>query len=527
MAKPRAQRALEVWRGGGGWMLTGERRMSEAQSETANSAGDADAALYARFLEHRAPEDFEALVERLHGFAYSVALCICSNPALADEAVQETFLLLAQSSHLKAPPREVGAFRGWFYKVVVNVARHSYRSERRTIMRAQNPAFLERAGEDRRSRSEPDGPGGPQRQEELAALRQAMNDLSEDQRLPLVLHYLEGLSQSEIGQIVGVSTSHVSRRITRGLEMLRVRMLQAGVTISSVSLPVLLGRVYHAPPVIAGELARSCLAGAGRTPVYIHALRHSARAAKPAAVTWPWIVCGTALVAVAAVSMNWGRQAAPPVSPPTNTTPPAEVTKPDPKMLPLHRRWNFDDGPAPEIERASGEWAWQQEAGKGTLVCRGGEACSLLLPVEVRDRPFKVTLRLFPPKQDYFYFGASWSDGVQIPSRATWSKEPMIMNEGKASVSETYFVGKLAISACNGRLTQVIEYDAAYPCSRICIQMTNTMALQYIEIEEVSENRLPTWALAPEAALKANKVRISKEHFNATLLTQQKTKTQP
>lgn len=479
-------------------MFTRERRMAERRTEAACPADVSDAALYARFLAARAPADFEALVARLHGFAYSVALCICANPALADEAVQESFLLLAQG-RASDPPGDAGAFKGWFYKVVVNVARHGYRSERRTTMRSRSSEYLERAEAEQRARSADEAAGGSPHEEELAALRQAMNGLSEELRLPLVLHYLQGLSQTEIGQLAGVSTSHVSRRIAQGLELLRVRMLQAGVTMSAVSLPGLLGQLYLTPPALAGELARACLFKAGLGL----AANESARAAtaKAGLAAWLWPAASVAVLAGAMVWSVLGRGGgeAPKVS--------AGSSAPQAEAAPLAKRsWSFDAGPQPEIERVHEGWEWRRTNGKGELVFTQNNWGGLLLPIETPARPFKVTLRIFPPKftpgvSMQCNLGALWTDGQMIPPRIAWRRDSLTLDGTKTFTTELYFAGRFVTSFANGNAFHALEFKEPYPCKRVCLTISPEVALQEASFEEVREQDLPAAARDPGIAL--------------------------
>ena len=66
----------------------------------------------------------------------------------------------------------------------------------------------------------------------------ALAGLKEDVRVPLVMHFMQGLSQEEVGKLTGVSQSMASRRIASGLEKLRLRLVGSGVAVwSDVAAP--------------------------------------------------------------------------------------------------------------------------------------------------------------------------------------------------------------------------------------------------------------------------------------------------
>jgi RNA polymerase sigma-70 factor (ECF subfamily) len=148
---------------------------------------------------------FRAERERL----LALGLQLTGHPAMAEDAVQEAFLL----AH-----RFAGSFRGeaaastWLYRITIRVA---------TKLRER-----ERAVGRREKRSVE--PAKPQRPDEVGALRdrviamyRAMEDLPEEQRTALAMLSLRGLPAARIAEILEVpegtvySRAHAARRALR------------------------------------------------------------------------------------------------------------------------------------------------------------------------------------------------------------------------------------------------------------------------------------------------------------------------
>jgi RNA polymerase sigma-70 factor (ECF subfamily) len=92
-------------------------------------------------------------------------------------------------------------FATWMYRVALNVAIDQRRRQHRI------PVTVSLVDEDARDDDQP-------RKEQLAELRELMQQLSEAERALLLLH-LEGHSHREIGDILGLSESNVGTRLNR------------------------------------------------------------------------------------------------------------------------------------------------------------------------------------------------------------------------------------------------------------------------------------------------------------------------
>ncbi len=164
---------------------------------------------------------------RFSGPVTNLAYRFLENRPDAEEVAQEVFLALYQRPPQLHP--EVRLFT-WLYRVTVNRCLDVLRKRRRTP-----PALSLDQSEPSAEEGEPLGQRIPQtsarlpseqaaQTELLAALRRAVASLPAQLRAPILLAACEGLSQDEIGQILGLSPKAVERRIHRARQLLRTRL---------------------------------------------------------------------------------------------------------------------------------------------------------------------------------------------------------------------------------------------------------------------------------------------------------------
>lgn len=97
----------------------------------------------------------------------------------------------------------------------------------------------------------------------------AIQELPEELQSPIILHYLQGKTQSEIAEVIGTDRSTVSRRLDKGRAELRGRLKRAGVVLSVAALVACLGQsaLHAAPPALQAALGRMALVGMGQSAV--------------------------------------------------------------------------------------------------------------------------------------------------------------------------------------------------------------------------------------------------------------------
>ncbi|MDQ3338994.1 MAG: RNA polymerase sigma factor [Myxococcota bacterium] len=146
------------------------------------------------------------LLEPIHDRALGFARSVSRSRDDGDDLFQESLLRALD----KLPSlREDGAFRGWLYRIIINL--HRNRS-RRAFWKRLIPLVGNEVG-DNRAHDETLG--------SVERARIALEKLPADQREAIVLHDIEGWAVGEIADLEGVSMSAIKSRLSRGRERLR------------------------------------------------------------------------------------------------------------------------------------------------------------------------------------------------------------------------------------------------------------------------------------------------------------------
>ncbi len=192
-----------------------------------------DVELLAAFVQRSDPAAFTQIVERYGPMVYRVAIRAVDDPHLADDVFQATFLVLAQSAH-KIRSGEV--LPAWLHGTARNIARRVFihkATERRQLAQFAMQTLAEKGGEMTPS-TELDPFDELVRLNEQQLLDEELQQLPEASRAPLVLFYLEGKSQAEIAQQMGLSVEAIEGRLRRAKQELRQRLIRRGVFLSTV-----------------------------------------------------------------------------------------------------------------------------------------------------------------------------------------------------------------------------------------------------------------------------------------------------
>lgn len=172
-------------------------------------------------------ESFAALVEQNQGRIYNLALRMTGNPDDALELCQEAFLNAWKG---------LGKFQGdssfatWLYRLTSNVCIDFLRKEKRRAALSMTVSLDDE--EEARQAELPDERFSPhveaERRERRETLRAGLSTLSEEHRKVLILRELEGLSYSEIAQVLGLEEGTVKSRIARARLALRNYLKKQG-----------------------------------------------------------------------------------------------------------------------------------------------------------------------------------------------------------------------------------------------------------------------------------------------------------
>jgi RNA polymerase sigma-70 factor (ECF subfamily) len=181
-----------------------------------------DEELIGRFLAGQ-PEAFNQLVTRWEKRIYNFVLRYCGNREEARDLCQDTFAAALQRLSSLQDPRR---FSSWLYTIALNCCRMRFRRTRHQgqALPLDDPLQGEQLAEEvQRSRlaPAPDPESAVLLQERIEQLRQALQQLSEDQRLVVILKEYQDLKFQEIADILECPLSTIKTRLYQGLRNLR------------------------------------------------------------------------------------------------------------------------------------------------------------------------------------------------------------------------------------------------------------------------------------------------------------------
>lgn len=167
---------------------------------------------------------FEELVRNYQDRLVNVLYHLVGNQETAEDLAQEVFLRVYRARHGYEPTAK---FSTWLFRIANNLASNSRRAKGR-----RNEVNLHGTDED-----------GPRPEESLLAeksalmptrqfdrremsqiVQRAMEDLSERQRLAVLLHKFEDMSYADIGATMELTEPAVKSLLSRARENLRVKL---------------------------------------------------------------------------------------------------------------------------------------------------------------------------------------------------------------------------------------------------------------------------------------------------------------
>lgn len=178
-----------------------------------NSASESDEALMARVAAGDQGA-FARLVERHLPRAYTIARRVLRQQADAEDAAQEAFTRLWTHAHQWQAGR--ASFTTWFYRIMVNASldharRHSSRQEI-----ADGEALLAELLD-----PQTDLHSSEEHAREAAALHSAVQRLPAQQRMAVVLCYLDEHSNPQAAQLMGLHLKALEGLLGRARKQLR------------------------------------------------------------------------------------------------------------------------------------------------------------------------------------------------------------------------------------------------------------------------------------------------------------------
>lgn len=210
---------------------------------------ESDTLLLTRYAESKDAEAFTELVRRHSGLVYATALRIVRDSHDAEDIAQTCFLEFA---------KKAGAVRrslpGWLHCLSTSRAIDAARRKGMRQGHERQVAIASEAME-------------PTWGDISSLVDEALEELPEELRLPIIMRFFQGYSQNEVAQNLGVNQATVSRRLNNGIEMLRRGLKKAGRVASAGVLSTLLSENAAAgeSAALTASLSKIGLAGVDGT----------------------------------------------------------------------------------------------------------------------------------------------------------------------------------------------------------------------------------------------------------------------
>lgn len=246
--------------------------------------------LLLRWHDQRDAHAFHEIARRHAPMVYATCKRILRNAAEAEDLTQECFLFLAQQT--QCPPECVPA---WLHVVAV----------RRSLSRLR--ALGRRATRERLFAVEQTRTLEPGPAQVYSEVDEALAELPELLRVPLVLHFLEQRGQDEIAAQLGVAQSTISRRLDKGIAELRSRLERRHVFVSAGVLAASLQAEAEAvvPASLSAALGKISLAGNTAGAAITSGISAAEVAAFGGALLMKKLLIAATGIAFAALAVYW------------------------------------------------------------------------------------------------------------------------------------------------------------------------------------------------------------------------------
>jgi RNA polymerase sigma factor (sigma-70 family) len=183
---------------------------------SARARSGPDRHLLERFLAHKDETAFAALVERHGAMVLGVAWNVLRQLQDAEDVFQATFLVLARQA---GSVRKQGSVGSWLHGVAYRLA-----------LKARKAAATRRRYEScSPGRAPGESPDDLTWHELSAILHEELERLPDKYRGPLVLCYLEGMTQDQASEHLGLARGTLKGRLERARLLLRSRLRQRGL----------------------------------------------------------------------------------------------------------------------------------------------------------------------------------------------------------------------------------------------------------------------------------------------------------
>jgi RNA polymerase sigma factor (sigma-70 family) len=215
-----------------------------------------DGPLVDRFKNSREQAAFAAIVRRHGRLVWSVCLRVLQHRHDAEDAFQATFLVLARRAHAIRKPDSLASWlHGVAYRLASKMKSDSSKRRQRDLQ-APLPSQTE--------------PVDLCRRELEAALDEELQALPDQQRQPVLLCYLEGLTQEQAATHLGWPRGTLKRRLESGRDTLRDRLTRRGLILAATAVATLSGKDLVAaamPNALRANMAKAAVLFAEKSEI--------------------------------------------------------------------------------------------------------------------------------------------------------------------------------------------------------------------------------------------------------------------
>ena len=197
--------------------------------------------LIRKYVQEDAQVAFSVLIRRHLDLVYCTCLRELGEAALAEDATQAVFLILAQKARSFRPGTTLSS---WLFQTALLTCKNVSRRERRRLAREERLVVeMEHAATPQ-----------PSLWSDLEPLlNDALRALPDAQRGLILERFLEGRPLAEIGDARGISEDAARMRLNRALERLRRFFARRNVLLSAAALAALLPQAVHPAPAHCAE----------------------------------------------------------------------------------------------------------------------------------------------------------------------------------------------------------------------------------------------------------------------------------
>ena len=204
-----------------------------------------DGRLLQDYAQHRSEQAFRALVERYLVLVYSTALRQVGDRTLAEEIAQQVFVALARKPN---SIRHDKTLSSWLYRTTLLQSRQSIRGELRRKQREETAIEMG-------TLANVESEWTPL----IPMLDEAILSLRENERMAVVLRFLEEKPLREVGHALGISEDAAQKRVAKALDGLTQFFRRRGFAVPAItaaSAPIFGGAVQAVPAGLGATISQ-------------------------------------------------------------------------------------------------------------------------------------------------------------------------------------------------------------------------------------------------------------------------------